>query len=362
MTEGREQDEITNCMPPLLWPAPIAKRPRGLGGWTNILTVMAVIGFGVASIASAGAQSAPTVIEYPDMCDASAAVAINENFFIVANDEDNVFRVYRRDQPSEPQRIPFPDFLNLKPDGGEVDIEGAARIGDVVFWIGSHGQNKNGKDRPNRHRFFATKLSIQNGKVEIKPEGAVYTNLRSDLINKPELKKYNLAAAAKLAPEASGGFNIEGLAATPDGKLLIGFRNPIRGGKSLVVPIENPKDIIQGQPARLGSLIELKLGGLGIRSLEYSDARKRYLIVAGPFDDNGKSALYTWSGVAGADPVLEPKVVLSGLNPEAMFVYPGETENVHFLSDDGGKKVGALDCKDAKVEARRFRAFAVKVP
>jgi hypothetical protein len=324
---------------------------------------MAVLGLGAIWTVGANAQSAPAAIAYPGMCDASAAVAVNQNLFVVANDEDNVFRVYRRDKPSKPQQIPYPDALKLDPDGGEADVEGVAQIGDLVFWIGSHGQNKNGKDRPNRHRVFATKFSVQNDTVEIKPEGMAYTNLRADLINQPDLKKYKLAAAAKLAPKQPGGFDIEGLAATPDGKLLIGFRNPIPGGKSLIVPIENPKDIIQGQKAKLGSPIELNLNGLGIRSLEYSDTRKRYLIVAGPFNDNAKFALYSWSGAAGDDPKPVPQAVFTGLNPEAMFIYPGEIENVHFLSDDGAEPPGSKKtCKDAQVDAQRFRAFAIKVP
>jgi hypothetical protein len=33
-----------------------------------------------------------------------------------------------------------------------------------------------------------------------------------------------------------GGLNIEGLAATPDGQLLIGFRNPLSEGKALLLP------------------------------------------------------------------------------------------------------------------------------
>ena len=35
------------------------------------------------------------------------------------------------------------------------------------------------------------------------------------------------------AAEAEGGFNIEGLAAAPDGSLLIGLRNPIPQGRAL---------------------------------------------------------------------------------------------------------------------------------
>ena len=40
-----------------------------------------------------------------------------------------------------------------------------------------------------------------------------------------------LADAALLPPKEPGGFNIEALAATPGGKLLIGLRNPVPAGE-----------------------------------------------------------------------------------------------------------------------------------
>jgi hypothetical protein len=54
-----------------------------------------------------------------------------------------------------------------------------------------------------------------------------------------------LEAAEKLPPKAKGGLNIEGLAATPDQELLIGFRNPIPEDKALVLVLTNPKDLLE---------------------------------------------------------------------------------------------------------------------
>ena len=48
------------------------------------------------------------------------------------------------------------------------------------------------------------------------PVGTPYRNLLDDLIAAPALKPFGLEAAEKLAPEAEGGLNIEGLAAAPD--------------------------------------------------------------------------------------------------------------------------------------------------
>lgn len=42
-----------------------------------------------------------TVI-FEGMGDASAAVVLNGNYFIVANDEDNILRVYDKNNPGTP--------------------------------------------------------------------------------------------------------------------------------------------------------------------------------------------------------------------------------------------------------------------
>src|SRR5262249_32234257 len=118
---------------------------------------LGIIGLALALSCSTvtGQQSAP-IIEYSDMCDASAAAPISADMFIVASDEDNVLRVYRRGEPNVVHPFPLDEFLVPDPDEPEADIEGATRIDDQIYWITSHGQNKNGKDRPSRHRIFAT--------------------------------------------------------------------------------------------------------------------------------------------------------------------------------------------------------------
>ena len=51
-------------------------------------------GLALAVAARAASLSAPTT--YRGMCDASAAVSLNADLFAVANDEDNILRVYHR--------------------------------------------------------------------------------------------------------------------------------------------------------------------------------------------------------------------------------------------------------------------------
>lgn len=271
---------------------------------------------------------------YSGMRNASAAVSVNPNLFLVANDEDNSLRLYRRDAPGDPvKRFALDSFLELSAKSPEADLEAAARIGDRIFWIGSHGRNKDGKERPNRSRFFATDLKVTGGEVAVTPVGKPCKTLLQDLLNDPRLAEFNLAAAAALAPKSAGALNIEGLAATPEGHLLIGFRSPIPGGKALLIPLLNPDEVLASRPVRFGPAIRLDLGGRGIRDIVRQG--KSYLIIAGPFDSSSDFQLYRWAG-GGAVP--EPVRVkhLQEYNPEAIVIYPppGGPE-IQILSDDG---------------------------
>ena len=117
--------------------------------------------------------------EYTGMCDASAAVAINATMFIVANDEDNILRVYQRDKPGNPIYIyDLSSFLKMNSKHQETDIEGATKIGDYVYWITSHGTNKKGKSRPTRRQLFATEVKVVGDKINITPIGKPYRAIR----------------------------------------------------------------------------------------------------------------------------------------------------------------------------------------
>src|SRR5688572_1390611 len=98
-------------------------------------------------------------IYFQGMCDASAAVALDTEFFAVANDEDNPIRVFaaQKGGPSV-QNFDFSSQLRVDPKKPEMDIEGASWLRNKIFWISSHGRNKDGEYRPNRQFLFATSL------------------------------------------------------------------------------------------------------------------------------------------------------------------------------------------------------------
>jgi hypothetical protein len=206
--------------------------------------------------------------------------------------------------------------------------------------------------------------------VAVRGVGKVYSTLLIDLVTDSRLKKYDLEAASEKAPKKKGALNIEGLAATPDGKLLVGFRNPQPKGKAIIVPIVNPREITEGQSAKLGPPIELDLSAadgnpLGIRSMEYHAGLARYVIIAGSFKAGGAFELFTWSGKPEDPPERMKGVDLADLTPEALVFWPQKatdgpkgapSRRVQLLSDDGAREVGGVECKLLKdPSARSFR-------
>ena len=299
-------------------------------------------------------RSEPTI--FSGMCDASAAAALDANRFVIADDEDNILRVYSREGGEALFQYDISQFLGNqgKKKAKEADLEAAAQIGGYTFWITSHGRNSKGRDTPERQRLFATRVTVRGERIDIAPIGEPYTNLLDDLLNDRRLAQYHLAEAAQLAPKETGGLNIEGLAATPKGHLLIGFRNPVTKGSALLVPLLNPREVCEGVRAQFADPMEIDLGGLGIRSIEYCAGR--YMIIAGVIGDSGEpSRLFEWDG--RNKPKHITGVTLRGLNPEGIAFQAADGSGEYFiLSDDGSREVDGRDCKDLKdPRQKRFR-------
>jgi hypothetical protein len=311
-------------------------------------------------LSAAAARGESNVIVFNGMCDASAAAAIDAEHFVVADDEDNTLRIYRVAGGEPVYSAELSLFLGnagtKKPK--EADLEAAAQIQKYTFWITSHGRNSKGKDKPERQRLFATEAIAANGSLEIKAVGEPYIRLLDDLLAHPDLTAFNLEAASKLAPKTAGALNIEGMAGTPEGHLLIAFRNPVPDGKALIVPLLNPTEVIKGQEAKLGSPIQLNLQGLGIRGIDYCDGR--YLIIAGAHGEGGDSKLFEWDGKA--EPKLLSNITLSGFNPEGIAFQQTDGKGRYLLlSDDGSVQVDGQSCKDLKDQTlKSFRGRVIR--
>lgn len=311
----------------------------------------------------ASGPRAPREVVFRGACDASGAVPLSERQMAVADDEDNVLRLYDADRGgpalggtdvSGPLNLPLKGKKHPKPR--ELDLEAATRLGDRAYWITSHGRNSKGEVAAERLRLFATTLG-EDG--ELKLVGTPYEHLIDDLLAAPELASFDLATAATLAPKTPGGLNLEGLTALPDGRVLIAFRSPLPGGRALIVPIENlPALVDGGGPARFGAPILLDLGGRGVRSLSWW--RGRILLIAGHTASGGASALYTWDG--SSDRPQPVDVSLATYNPEGFFT-PEDRDEILLLSDDGERALGGIACKKLKdATQRQFRGLWLRVP
>jgi hypothetical protein len=323
-------------------------------------SIFQVLGTLFALVAPAVAAGGGTV-EFQGMCDASGAVVVGKNRFLVADDEDSVLRVYDVDKGGAPvAAIDIAPALELpvKKKTPETDLEAATRIGPHALWLTSHGRNSKGKKQPSRLRFFATTIPEGGGALAL--EGRPYTGLLEDLLAAPALARFGLREAEARAPKEPGGLNLEGMTARPDGKsVVIGFRNPVPGGRALIVSLLNPLELLRDARARLGEPMLVDLQGRGVRSISFW--RGRYLIVGGGISDEKTSALYTWDGRSGRGRPIAG-LSLDGWNPEAFVSYPHRSE-VLLLSDDGSRPSDGVACKDLPEAGRkRFRGLWVKVP
>lgn len=319
--------------------------PAGVG--SAIVTVTVDDGDGHASSYTidyrvAAASINPTDTRFhADAADASASVAVDAHWMFIANDEDQVLRLYPRSDSGYPQtRLPFSD--ETAPDGGplgltdasgggtirEVDIEAAARIGDRIYWLGAHAHDKDGDEAPNRRRLFATAIS-GSGASSTLGFVARYDHLREDLVNWDAANGHGLGAnalglaastATGVIPETAdgSGFNIEGMVATPDGQgVFLGFRAPLQDtstrNRALIVPVNGIASLV-GQDsagaASFGDPILMDLGGRAIRDMA-RNAAGDYLILAGPAAaatgvPPADFRLFHWSGDAADAPELLP--------------------------------------------------------
>ena len=299
-----------------------------------------------ALVAVALLGAAPVATEYEGLCDASAVVQI-DNSVVVASDErsssgGNILGVYRLGVPKG-RIVPMGS-------GEEADLEGVARRGDRLFWIGSHGASKDGEARPARRVLFALRAEATPVGPRLSRAGGLYRNLLSDLARDQRYDGFGLAAAAMRAPE-DGGLSIEGLTTQGD-TLLIGLRSPVKGGRALVVTLLNPDGVIMGQRGRFGPPRQLDLGGRGIRAMD-TRPDGSIVVVAGPPGRKGSFGVYDLTSTS----MIQRAVDFGGLRPEGVAATP--EGGLMFVSDDGDRKQRGQNCKDRPDSDRRFRLFYV---
>lgn len=296
------------------------------------------------------------------MADASAGEWLGGGLVVAANDEDNVLRVYRVPQGGAPVATwDLSPHMALEGKSPEMDIEGSALVGGTIYWITSHAPNKEGKPRPNRKRFFATRATVKEGVPEFQLVGEPVSTLLADLDRDPRYAGFGLAAAALRPPKTRGSLNIEALCDTPDGSLLIGLRSPCPQGRALLVLLKNPAAVVAGRAPDFGDPLLADLGGNGVRAMIRVGGG--YLIMSGSPLSGGEPRLYRWDG-RGEPATIPLAGVPADATPEGLIaIESGGRPDVLLLSDDGTRLTDGVPAKALADPARRtFRAFPLSLP
>lgn len=302
-----------------------------------------IVSFSFLLISSAWSFADPTEeywqedasIKYLGVCDGSAAVRINDTTLLVANDETNVLHSFDIWGGPPVASLDIGNLLEIDPRKPEIDFEAVASDGDRLWWIGSHGRNKNGKSRPNRRMLFATSVPRRD-LSDIRLMSVQY-DLVPVLQSHSELSEILTEEVIKTAPK-EGGLNIEGLAFAPDGTLMLGLRAPLTGtqgmlGDALIVRLS-----YEDESWSVSSFQQLPLANMGVRDMVWTD--DTLTIIAGPVASGGTSVLYTWSGTDVVQPVEAPS--FKGFNAEALVRIDSKWL---VMSDDGSEMRSAANGK-----------------
>ncbi len=347
------------------------------GSFTKTLTINVA--------ASAGAVVPSGTRFHTGSSDASAAIAIDDNYMIVGDDEINKLFVYSRTQSGLPvTTFDFSSLLSLTDISGgaprEVDVEAAVKSPantNRIYWLGSMSNSATSfAARPNRNRLFAVSATGTGSSTAFSYTG-MYPGLRQDLITWGDAAGYNFSASALAGkdPKVIDGFNVEGLTFAPDNTTAyIAFRAPLvptaNRTKAVIAPVQNFETWFNnGSPAgspTIGSPIELDLGGRGFRDIVRL-SNGTYIILAGNYDDAPLNpAVYTWNGLAASAPLMINSFNLTGLNPEAVMEIQSSgtllSDRLQIISDNGSAIYynDGIEAKDlSQNNYKKFRSDVV---
>jgi hypothetical protein len=327
------------------------------------------------TVGTGGGSIVPGVATYTYTADGSAAVWAGDHF-INFNDETNIAGLYKAGTGGT-----FVKSWNLTSALGlskEADFEDAARIGNDVLLITSHGRNKDGEYKTDRYRFARLTISGSGATTGLAVAGYT-TNLVQNLLDsskwqQPDAAVISLiqqrtqlgtATVPSLAPKVDG-FNIEGIAQLPGATphVAIGLRNPLINNKAILITLENPLQAATGTTPVFGQAIRLDLGGYGVRGMAWSAADNMMYIVAGHInsDPEAQFFLYRWDGQPTSAPqYLGTMQHSSGGSIEAVLPYEG-TKTIRFLVDEGAVLINGTENKSLPIAQQRFDDMLFTLP
>lgn len=223
------------------------------------------------------------------------------------------------------------------------DLEDAAWDGrGGLFLAGSHARNPLGESPEARYRLARVRFDATGKLLEARQSEALLHAIQTDVPF--------LADSIRRTP-ARAGLNIEGLAYTPEGTLLVGLRSPTitestprpHGGQedAVMLRILNPDALFDDppQPAQLGETVKLDLRGQGIRGMAWDPERKGVWLLAGLSVEpthpvTSPWALWFWDQRGAARRATLP-ADLHMANPEAVTPVEVEGKPNLLIIDDG---------------------------
>ncbi|MCP4409210.1 MAG: DUF3616 domain-containing protein [Gammaproteobacteria bacterium] len=188
-------------------------------------------------------------------------------------------------------------FKGNDKDGPEMDIEGLAADGEILYVIGSYSAKrkrvKKSRDyKANRKTFSAKGISHEKNRdwlYRLRIDGQGKTMERQRISLRHIIRHNGVLKTFQHLPSKENGIDIEGIAVR--GKwLYLGFRSPVL--RRNYVPVMKLKFT---DPDQTHELLYLNLDGRGIRDItRVSDG---FLIIAGPPGEGPASyQLYHWDG------------------------------------------------------------------
>lgn len=214
-----------------------------------------------------------------------SGLAVVGDFLVICSDETASVQVLKKDGVN----YTVLHDLILDPSGKEVDLEGVAAEGNIVYVTGSHSRVRKENetapgvlsildDKKHREQFFRFTLDAAGkpGRVETK-------SLKKALDKDPILKDF-IPIASK-----ENGIDIEGLA-VKKGVLYFGFRGPVL--RDNWVPILT---CTFDDPTATAKTVYVNLDGRGIRDIVAT--ADGFLILAGPVGNGHMTyRIYYWDG------------------------------------------------------------------
>lgn len=280
------------------------------------------------------------IAEFTDIYEPSAVQQLPDGRILVVEDEAaRAMSVMEIAADGSLVENPASDVKITRAFGRKLsDLEGLS-IDDrgYVYTITSHSRTNKGERKPDREQLL--RFRVHGNSVG---DISSHTSLREDLEADSALRDSLQALAG--GEVAFDQLNIEGLAYYREaGQLMIGLREPMAAGKSIILVMSNPDEVFDHDAKpRFDKPILLDLRGGGIRALSYDPVLNAFLIVneIEGYEGNRYSQLWSWSGDPDQppEPVALPDIInLNNVESIDSIHVDGEPRLL-LMSDEGNEK------------------------